>query len=139
MDFMKDERAIGAQYPRQSEQPDDRSHLICTPQAKPTRQSRIDAQRDDPCDSVERMTTETFDRLSVDHSGFGPNHRDDSDDDSSDRDDGRESCTTTGFDFYVGKLNNMQTGAALGASRERNLFSPPFKTRDEMEQAKQKS
>ena len=61
------------------------------------------------CDSVERETIGTFDRVSVDASGFGPNHREKSDDDDTDRNDSdmRESCTTTGFDFYI---NNNTMG-----------------------------
>lgn len=75
----------------------------------------------------ERLSTQTFDRLSDDRSGFGPAHRDGSDSSDS-RDNGRESCTTTGFDFYVGKLGTMQNAMI---NREKELFSPPFKTRAE--------
>ena len=59
---------------------------------------------------VDDDTSNSFDRLSNDMSGFGPNHREaDSIDDSESKrlKDARESCTTTGFDFYVGGLNNM--------------------------------
>lgn len=53
-------------------------------------------------------TTNSFDRLSNDMSGFGPNHREKSEDSESERQkEARESCTTTGFDFYVGGINNL--------------------------------
>ena len=81
------------------------------------------------CDSVARLTSD-FDRLSNDMSGFGAAHREKSPDtpESSEKNDS-DKCTTIGFDFYVNKLNNM--GNAM-MSRERNLFSPPFKTREEI-------
>ena len=56
-------------------------------------------------------------------------HREDSSEFESDSRDDRESCTTTGFDFYVNKLNGMNNAAVI--NRERDLFSPPFKTRAE--------
>ena len=60
------------------------------------------------CDEVERATTETFDRMSNDVSGFGPNHREPSfDSDSRMESNARESCTTTGFDFYVNGAGKM--------------------------------
>lgn len=78
---------------------------------------------------MEQLTeSDTFDRLSHDVSGFGPNHREESFDEESERiKESRESCTTTGFDFYVRKLNNIQDAMI---NRERDLFSPPFKTRN---------
>ena len=46
----------------------------------------------------------------------------------------RESCTTTGFDFYINNntMGNIGTMQDVMINRERNLFSPPFKTRAEM-------
>lgn len=70
-----------------------------------------------------------FDRLSNDVSGFGPNHREDSDaglSESARKRIEQESCITTGFDFYV--RNDVMI------NRERELFSPPFKTRAEASQ-----
>ena len=67
-------------------------------------------------------------------SGFGPNHRDDSDDSETEsaRIRGeRESCQTTGFNFYVQKIDGLQNAMI---NRERELFSPPFKTRAEQAQ-----
>ena len=71
-------------------------------------------------------------------SGFGPNHREKSDEDETERNDSdmRESCTTTGFDFYINN-NNLGTMQNVMINRERNLFSPPFKTRAEMADVKQ--
>ena len=82
-------------------------------------------------DEVQRLSTQTFDRLSNDVSGFGPLHREDSSE--SGESDSRDECTTTGFDFYVNKLNNLDNAPML-INRERDLFSPPFKTRAEMKQ-----
>ena len=124
--------------------------MICTPQVKSSRHSRNNGDHEvNYCGDSE--TTQTFDRLSNDMSGFGPNHRENSDENGSSSGsdaefaiavrDGfdRASCATNGFDFYVNKLNNVQTGATIGAHRERNLFSPPFKTREEMENDKKNS
>ena len=79
------------------------------------------------CDSVARLTSD-FDRLSNDVSGFGPAHRENDSESDDSRDDESEQCKTLGFDFYVNKLNGVGN-AMIG--RERNLFSPPFKTREE--------
>ena len=66
-------------------------------------------------------------------SGFGPLHREASSESESDSRDDRESCATTGFDFYVNKLNGMDNAMI---NRERDLFSPPFKTRAEKNEAR---
>ena len=68
--------------------------------------------------------------MSNDVSGFGPMHREKSSESESDCRDERESCTTTGFDFYVNNMNSLNNAAPI-INRERDLFSPPFKTRAE--------
>ena len=40
----------------------------------------------------------------------------------------RESAATSGFDFYVGKITKNIDNPDIG---RRNLFSPPFKGRNE--------
>ena len=50
------------------------------------------------------------------------------DDRGSDIDDDRESGTTSGFDFYVGKITKNLENPDMA---RRNLFSPPFKNKNE--------
>ena len=79
-------------------------------------------------------TTNQFERLSNDVSGFGkmPGESEtDSLDDRSDMDyynnfkkDGLESMETNGFDFY-NKIGSMMQDA-MAVKRERDVFSPPF-------------
>ena len=84
-------------------------------------------------DEVQRLSTQTFDRLSNDVSGFGPMHREKSSESESDCRDDRQSCTTTGFDFYVNNMKGLNNATSM-INRERDLFSPPFKTRAERPQ-----
>ena len=80
------------------------------------------------------QTTDAFDRLSNDVSGFGKMPGESETDSLDDRSDmeyynnlksGHDRMATNGFDFYCNKIGDMMQNA-MAAQRGRDVFSPPF-------------